>query len=579
MPRGAKKTAHQHNNRHENGIVAPGKRITKQKSNGHINGSADGNSQPSTPPLASPAVARTQVPDRRTNDLKIAFAKLEEPNGREPGDRSENLGSLVNGASNGLLDRNHRKIDVNATRSTAVHDSGTLSLALTILWSCPIGDTLAILIFLLSLPPTILTLTNILFAILTFMPPGASLSSFPTNLNEVFQGSSGAPSFATMVVTDFIGLVLWLVIWTPVQDLVLELAQAVVATTLGGANSAKNKGSDHTIVCMGVVIMSHFARNKRIQNCFFGHEWTIRLASLSDIPLGPADSLSDDIQISRSLGSWVPLLITLHIVVQGIVHVVRRWYARRGHTPPATMSKKLESDPMAGTSARSEGMPPLNPTSGVHGAIPEPTTKSSIPNARETKEKSNKKKKKQGSYVRSQQPLWAAFAATKVTVRRELDQSKMLQEATGSNATDSKNLGDAPFAREEGRAWITQVNPNSCSFEASHFPNKQVDSDTAEIATPTIGGRVDRSKPFFVRVNGADWSSTAIRSMSKGKSDDMSGDQAWEGEIYGLSPSSIYICSFVRCDDGVEFFSASVFTPSSSPPDQGTCLCNLPNPS
>ena len=575
MPRGAKKTINQHNNRHENGIVAPGKRITKQKSNGHINGSADGTFPPNAPLPSSPAVTRPHVPENRINGYKNTLADFDAVDSREPGDLSEELGPLANGASSRLQDGKHRTIDVNAARSPAVHDSSSLSLALTILWSCPIGDTLAILIFLLSLPPTILTLTNTLFAILTFMPPATSLSSFPTTFNEVFQGSSGAPSFATIIATDVIGLVMWLVIWTPVQVLALELAQAVVATTLGGGNSVKNKGSDHTIVCMGIVIISHIARHKWIQNRFFGYDWTVRLASFSNIPLGPAEFLSDDIHTSHTFSSWFRLLITLHILVQGLVHVIRRWYARRGHAPPAMVSKKADLETTVGPSIRSDGVSPGNSTSSAQDALPEPTAKSSLPNARETKEKSNKKKRRQGTYVRSQQPLWAAFAATKVTVCRELDQSKMLQEANGSNAKDSKNLGDAPFTLEEGCVWITQIHLSSFSFEASYFPSKQLDLDTVEVTKPIIGPGVDRSKPFFVRVNGADWSSTMISSTSKGGSEDVSADQGWEGQVFGLSPSSSYICSFVRCEDGVEIFSASVSTPSSPPLDQGTRHCIL----
>lgn len=571
MPRGAKKTAHQHNNRHENGIVAPGKRITRQKSNGHIDGATEANPQPNTP-HASPAIARSQVPDRRTVGSKSSFVEPENLEGRESGDLSEDSSSLVNGASKGLQDQSHRKIDVNAAKSPAIHDSGVLSLALTILWSCPIGDTIAILIFLLSLPSTLLTLTNTLFAILTFMPPAVSLSSFPTTFNDVFQGSSGAPSFATILLTDFIGLVLWLVIWTPLQVLALELAQAVVATTLGGGNSAKNKGSDHTIVCMGVVIISHVARHRWIQNRFFGYDWTVRLASFSNMPLGPAEFLSDDMHTSRSFASWFRVLVTLHILIQGLVHVVRRWYARRGHSPPASISTKTDPESVAGSSVRSDGMPPASPASGAPSVMPEPTTKSSLPNARDTKEKSHKKKRKQATYVRSQQPLWAAFAATKVTVYREFDQSKMLQEATGSNATDLKNLGDAPFPLEEGRVWITQIHLSSFSFGASYFSTNQPGSAGVETIRPTISAGVDRSKPFFVRINGADWSSTAIRSLSKAQSEDASADKQWEGEVFGLSPSSSYICSFVRCEDGVEIYSASVSTPSSSPPDPGTRL-------
>ncbi|KAL8792946.1 MAG: hypothetical protein Q9195_004443 [Heterodermia aff. obscurata] len=576
MPRGAKKTINQHNNRHENGIVAPGKRVTKQKSNGHINGSADGTFQPNAPPSPVPAPARSHVPDKRINGYKNAPTDFDEVDSRESGDLSEEMGPMVNGASRGVQDGKHRTIDVNAARSPAVHDSSPLSLALTILWSCPIGDTLAILIFLLSLPPTILTLTNTLFAILTFMPPTTSLSSFPTTFSDVFQGSSGAPSFATIIATDIIGLVMWLAIWTPVQVLALELAQAVVATTLGGGNSVKNKGSDHTIVCMGIVIVSHIARHKWIQNRFFGYDWTVRLASFSNIPLGPAEFLSDDIHTSHTFSSWFRLLITLHILVQGFVHVVRRWYARRGHTPPAMVSKKADLEPTTGSSTRSDPMSPANPTSSAQGALQEPTAKSSLPNARDTKEKSNKKKRRQGTYVRSQQPLWAAFAATKVTVCREFDQSKMLQEANGSNAKDSRNLGDAPFTLEESCVWITQIHLSSFSFEASYFPSKQIDLGSVEVTKPTIGVGVDRSKPFFVRVNGADWSSTMISSTSKGGSEDVSADQGWEGQVFGLSPSSSYICSFVRCEDGVEIFSASVSTPSSPPLDQETLATATP---
>jgi len=42
MPRNPSAKKNQHNNRHENGLVGPGKRITKQKSNGHLNGTPKG---------------------------------------------------------------------------------------------------------------------------------------------------------------------------------------------------------------------------------------------------------------------------------------------------------------------------------------------------------------------------------------------------------------------------------------------------------------------------------------------------------------------------------------------------------
>ena len=575
MPRGAKKTANQHNNRHENGIVAPGKRITKQKSNGHINGYADGSPQPKTPPPAAAAGSRSHVPDRRAIESQNPFADVEDFESRDSGDASDESGLPVNDTSNALSDGSHRKIDVNATKNPTVHDSSPLNLAITILRSCPLGDTIAILIFLLSLPPTFLTLTNTLFAVLTFMPPATSISSFPSTFNEIFQGSNGAPSLATVVITDILGLVLWLVVWPPMQVLALELSQAVVAATLGGGNSMKHEGWDHTVGCLLVVVGNHVARRTGIRHRFFDYDWTIRLASISSSPLvGQAEYFSDNSRHDRTFAGWIATLVTLHVFVQGIVRVVRRWIAKRGHNPPLSPIKRTDLDTVTGSPARSDAVLPVIPTN-LAGSSQEPINKSSLPNARELKEKSSKRRRRLGTSVRSQQPLWAAFAATKVTVCREFDQSKMLQEASGSNATDLRNLGDAPFALEEGRVWITSIHLSSFSFEASHFPQAQPEPSDGEFAKLTAGVGVDRSKPFFVRINGADWSSTVIRSLFKEEPEGVSADQHWEGEVFGLSPSSSYICSFVRCEDGVEIYSTSISTPSSSPPDQGTRQISL----
>src|SRR5436305_14377005 len=69
MPRnpGAKKN--QHNHKHENGLVGPGKRIIKQRSNGQLN-SSPRVSHPDTPPL-TPVTSNSLLnpqPDHDTND-------------------------------------------------------------------------------------------------------------------------------------------------------------------------------------------------------------------------------------------------------------------------------------------------------------------------------------------------------------------------------------------------------------------------------------------------------------------------------------------------------------------------------
>ena len=572
MPRGAKKTVHQHNSRHENGVVAPGKRITKQKSNGNIDTSAEGSPRTrATPSGSSLTQTSVQALDKTTDSasasVKNGSRVNEQTEDKESGSVSEDAEPLANGPANGVLEHSHRRIDVNAAKSPTVHEKGVVSLALTILWSCPLADTIAILMFLLALPPTFLALTNTLFAILTFMPPANSFSSFPTTLNDVFQGSGGAPSLATIILTDLIGLVLWLVVWTPVQALSLELAQAVVATTLGGGSSVKNKGSDNTFICMGLVVISHIARHKWIPNRFFGYDWSVRLASLSNMSLGPASYSSSDVVTTRTYVSWFRLLITLHILIQGLVHVVRRWYARKEHQRPTPSNKRSDPEATIESPVRPETVPPGSPGL-TSSASQDLAARSSLPNMREPRDKSasNKKKKKQGTYVRSQQPLWAAFAATKVTICREFDQSKVLQEASGSNATDTKNLGSAPFLDQDCQIWIINVQPRSFSFDTSHFASSNSEIDPAGTAAKA---GVDRSKPFYIRVNGAHWTSVIIKRLPKHENKDGRVEEHWTGEVFGLTPSSSYICSFVRSEDDVETFTTSLSTQSSPMVDNG----------
>ena len=583
MPRAGKKAANQHNTRHENGVVAPGKRITKQKSNGNIAGHPDGpagsHALPSTSPSATLPVS--QLPDNVTNGLPPGSKYARSRAGsaaRYPEDTSEDLSEdlepMGNGAvhANGSMEHNHRRIDVNAVKGPSAQDNTIFNLALTILRSCPLGDTIAILIFLLSLPSTLLSVTNALFALLTFMPPAGSFSSIPITFSDVFQGSGGAPSLATILVTDILGIVIWLVAWSPLQTLGLEFAQAVVATTLGGGNSSSSSSSDSTLFCMLIVFLTHVARHKWIPKRIFGYEWSVRLASISYIPGEFFSEAVPESHQPRSAGGWIRVLIALHILTQGLVHVARRWYTKREYSE--TMNFGRKGDPEAGgsTQSHSETGP------AVSGGSSDLPTKALLPLAKEARDKISygKKRRKQGTYVRKQQPLWAAFAATKVTVLREMEQSHALSEALGSNATDTKNLGSAPFVTEEGRVWITLVQPNSFYFDASYFSNDTQDECSTSVDLSVSAG-IDRSKPFFVRINGADWTSSRIEKLSLEPPKDGSADQQWTGEVYGLSPSSSYNCSFVRSEDGVVIHSAIVSTPSSPALERGMLPSPLPS--
>lgn len=187
-----------------------------------------------------------------------------------------------------------------------------------------------------------------------------------------------------------------------------------------------------------------------------------------------------------------------------------------------------------------------------------------------TKDKtsSSRKKRKQATHVRSQQPFWAALASTKVTVLKEMESSRAANDAGEANAKDANHIGNALYTGEEDRVWISQVGHSEIMFRVS------IASDSSSAGAPDgmnghAGSGIDRTKPFYLRLNGADWSSSRIRPSSQ---QDEEGTSLWEGEIFGLTALSNYFCEFVRTADEEVFFSTSLIT-SAGPVDEQSKFC------
>lgn len=563
MPRAKKAPGNQHNSRHENGIVAPGKRVTKQKSNGHLNGSVEPSGQAtlsSVPfsstrtPAAIPETRINGAPTKASDSTPSAVSLVNDALA-QPTDTSDVSPDRKARIEN-VQEQSHGKVDNSAAKNPLVPHDSVLNLALTILRACPLGDTIAILLVLLWLPPTVLTVTNALFAVLTFMPHTVTLPSFPPTFNDLFIGMGNTPSLATIFLTDIIGLVLWLVIWTPVQTLALELAQAVIAITLGGGSSAKRPGSDSTLFCMSIVTINHVVRNDWLPRQLFGLDWSAILSKIPYISKEPLSSLSDikpiDHNSARSPAGWMRALIALHILVQGLVHLARRWYQRREYTQAISVSKKPDPEAIPGSPIRASNVPTAD--LGVQALTTNsPDGAGRMTTSKELREKisSGKKKRRQSTLVRSQQPLWAAFAATKLTVLREFEQSQALKEVANSQATDAKNLGNAPFAGEGGRVWVFDVQPNSFQFQTSLVTTSEtLLSETDAKHLPS---------PFRVRINDMEWSSASFKKIEVENA-----AEQWSGEVFGLSPASSYRCCLIRSEDNMIVYSATITTPSSN---------------
>ncbi|KAH9880103.1 hypothetical protein J1614_002129 [Plenodomus biglobosus] len=624
--------ANQHDKRHENGLAAPGKRITKQKSNPQLNGLAHGKPQPTTPPLPkhvddTAAHAPTQPPTTTTSSASASTSTSTSVHGTATnmggpcapartmaatatatatataasGSASSGIGERTRAASDASLDNSNsalahangdvcrpydhagggpfdnmspsapRRSYVNGTShgskpsaSPSMSMASMLSVPATILTSCPLRDVLAILIILLQLPPTVLTVVQFLFAILTFVPPQAgtplsALSAFPS-FTDIFQGSGGTPSLFTTVFADAFILVIWLILWVPVQNFFLDLAQAVIAIALGGAVAGKNGTTNSIFICFLIILSNHLFRFRPLRQHIVHFVWTgLARGGLGFLTSPP--SAPTYLESFSTPHGWPRSLLGIHILAQGVVRIIRRSLSRRDVASSLPTGKK--ADPEIGVLQRTNSLAvdsnadvPNSSSTDGRPPGPPPTTHS-----QKDKASSHRRKRKQATHVRSQQPFWAALASTKVTVLKEMESSRAANDADEANAKDANHIGNAVWRSEDDRVWISDVGYSDVSFRVSSASGAAYeDEDEEETST---GSGIDKSKPFYIRVNGADWSSTRIRRSEPIGYQGHEGTGFWVGEIFGLTALSNYYCEFVRCADDEVFYTASLITSAS----------------
>jgi len=456
--------------------------------------------------------------------------------------------------------------DSQTLKSLGSQASSSLALAASILRSCPLRDAIAILILLLSLPPTLVITVHTLFASLTFVPPAAGLSwnswhSFYA-LGDWFHAMpGGGPSPFTIFFSDVLMTLVYLLLPLQIQTILLDLGQAVIAISLSGATAEKVSSSNSVALCSTIIGLSHILRHKPLH------------ATVSDLGrsllnnLGidvPGASTSDNTLSSSTqlIPGWPRILLGCHILAQGILTLLRRSLA--GVSRPQPVKKQdpeaaSYSDAVKGSTGPAEGNPETPPNSSTDGRPPGPS-----PAVRDGKERvsNSKRKRKQANQVRSQQPLWAAIASTKVTFLKEMEQKQASTDALEAVSEDPSNSGLASVLMHEDRVWILDIRSTDVTFRADiiAFPTSANDSQMSEGAGPISAG-IDKLKPFYVRLNGADWGSTRIVGAAadvEGANDQT--DRIWNGEIYGLTPLTKYSCEFVKLSDQSVICSASLIT-------------------
>ena len=593
-------SASNRDSRHDYGLVGPAKRVTRKKSGSQLEGSArpaenvstnrQGNGHTSAGHGHSHASSQGQhgsglagpssssLPSSPQNQQQQQYQQSQQYQGQPPavngtskahlvesvpdhqpgpgdgtrrsslGDCSETSSTSCNSnvGSSDIIEDGHRQIDVNAFKNSNVHrDSGPLELATTVLMALPMQDTLAILIILMQVPSLSLSIIYTIFTFLTFVPPVTTSSGMNINFAEIFDGSSTMPSLVTVVCMDLVFLLMWLFFWPSLQDFVLDCAKPVIAMTLGGVTNARDGGSRGIWSCFSWVLITHLIRGTKIH-------WS-RLARYIPegwrIPTVFAESLdaSSAIYDRKNAYGLVRSILAIHILTQGIVRYVREWYIRRERVGTTSGNS---SDPEAG---KTHSVPSDHPHDS--GGLNSPDHDSGF----QATASGTKKKRKQSTQVRLQQPLWAALASTKIVVMKEYELSRAASESAGSNATDIHNLGNAPFYRQPGQIWISYLGSDDVCFSTSPFPNHEHEPPKT-IRRPSLPTGVDASKPFYVRINNVFWQPTRYFPVDEEEGDVPGDGQRCSGDIYGLRPSSKYVCEFVDTRTGDVIFTTSIRT-------------------
>ncbi|CAG7916083.1 unnamed protein product [Penicillium olsonii] len=568
MPRSSAAARKNQSNRQENGVVGPGKKVTKQKSNSHLNGNS-GNGSATGPgasvpcdlssvrstsdtALISPPVAAKgdSAKDGNVRGVLNGHSKGGDMATAQDSDGPQSGGIAGHGARNGASKRSGSNASINP-----------LQLASTILKSCPMYDTIAILIFLLQLPPMVLTLVQFLFASLTFMPPsGAAAGSLSSNF-DIFQGPAGTPSLGTMIAMDGFCILLWgLFMWTWAQNFAIDLAHVQVAITLGGGGSGKNGGVN--ALCVGIVLLLHLVRSKGIQDFVLGHLVSAKLLSpdiLSQFShLLPAEFRRSEAQSSPS---WLRSLLAVHILAQAGTAMARRSMAKNRSPTPSRTGKRGDTEASAGSQGQPDSA--LESAASVSSSLVGPDGQLKDGKDRFT---SAKKRRRQANQVRSRQPFWAALASTKVTVMREYEHSRAVSKTARNLTMTEEDLQGVSL--DDGLVWITDVDSSSIKFAAGEFTDDPAVSGSYE------SGRVEGdAEPFYVCVNGALWATATICRVSDAKGPSV---VQWRGEIAGLAPNCAYTCAFVRLDNDEEICVMSVKTPATTDTEQVISAISTP---
>lgn len=569
--------------RHGTGLIAPGKQVTKQRSITHLSGHANGKSTHLNPTIQSlhlNSAATSQHPAHDNN----ADASSEDmgPLSRSDGERGGYYGQSQNRhnsiqdrrashADHGITDLTNGDAGIPEAPSASQYDNLQTLVGPHYRW-----DMLAILLLLLQLPTPVQLLVELAFVFLILGNDATNWISRWLSLSDCWgRVQTSNPSIGTSLVSDAAFFCFYLILPHPFQDLVLDFALAVIAICLGGGTAVRDSWRQ-SAMCGITVLLSYFLRSAERRQHVIHRVWsfTSRLSfGQSLVPAATLDfgSASPDFARDsfRHLQNWFQFMPTwaltwlrtmlgIHIGTYGLIRAVRRSVERHKEMSGTKADTRLDlelapaffsASPFASQDSTVDGARNVSTDGRPPGPPPAAMAKTTS---------SGRSKRKQATFVRTQQPFWAAIAQVKLTFDSdlELSQAEHMGFEVGGKKGQHQFRGSGLESLEQG-AFITNVEDTEIGFSAVlTAPAEAHESEQTSSERERRGSL--GSKYVDVRIGGAFWGS--VDCTDQARSEAHPSKCFVEGKIYGLMPLASYFVEIIATASHTVLYSASIST-------------------
>lgn len=575
MPNKKSKPHAASNRNHDTGLIAPGKRVVKQRSVQQLARNANG--KPTAPTSqtvhadsslttsSSPPELLIEDEQQSDSDYMGSFSRSTEERGGNP--RHAQNGSAGSHVNTALSAGEFACSDSTGNEALV---PGCEEAVSPLIGNHTRWDVVAMFLLLLQLPAGLQLLVEVPFALMLFGNDTNNWLARSLRTETLLRSHGGNPSLATTLLTDVIAMIVWLFFPSNLQGFAVDLALVVVAVCLAGAATTRDSWKNPAI-CIMAIAVSHFFRAQHRREDFSHYIWVLlsRLSmggKFTPLPsrTGPPHErvVRDWVQRSRHLApvfpdwviSWVQSITGIHIFVYGLSRSVR-YYVENQNQKRSPNKVDLELAHVNGSAGR-----PSTQDATVDGARNTSTDgrpPGPYPIGRDKQGTSGRRRKKQAAFVRIQQPFWAAVAQAFLFSTKNSDISQASQSSFEVDRKDRRQSGSTRGQDWEDEVVITSIGESEIGFSAELKPCD--DAEVEEQLSPDRERRGSLGSKFLeVHINGTKWRSVDCK--DEPPNEEHPDTCMVEGKIVGLTPQAIYKVNMVKVGEQSIVYQATITT-------------------